>query len=215
MFIYKFTNPINNKCYIGITKNSLSKLSIRYNFDVKHNRKINRPISLALQKYGIDNFKFEIIKDDITDYKELLLLEQHFIKQYDSIKYGYNITTGGEGTQLFGKANPNYGKKAWNNGIKMSEEFCLASSLRQKGKTLSDSHLAAIRAKGLKEQIKITKEQENELIFLYGTGISREIIAKTLNIGVQVYKRIIGDLIKSGDLVKREFSTLFEEEYGY
>jgi group I intron endonuclease len=213
MFIYKFTNPINNKCYIGITKNSLSKLSIRYNFDVKHNSKTNRPISLALQKYGIDNFKFEIIKDDITDYKELLLLEKYFIKQYDSIKHGYNVTTGGEETQLFGKANPNYGKKAWNNGVKMSKELRLAASLRQKGKTLSDSHLAAIRANGLREQIKITKEQENKLIFLYGKGASREIIAKTLNIGVQVYKRIIKDLIKSGDLVKREINTIFEEEY--
>jgi len=213
MFIYKFTNPINNKCYVGITKNSLSKLSIRYNFDIKH--RMNRPIILALKKYGIENFKFEIIKDNILSYEELLQLEKHFIKLYCSIKHGYNITSGGEGTQLFGSANPNYGKKSWNNGIKMSKEFCENSSLRQKGKVLSDSHLKAVRVKGLREQVKITKEQENELIFLYGKGISREAIAYTLSIGVQVYKRIVNNLIKSGELVRREINTIFEEEYGY
>lgn len=213
MFIYKFTNPKNNKVYIGITKNSLSKLSIRYNFEVNNDKKTNRPITLALRKYGIDNFKFEIIKDNITNYKELLQLEKYFIKQYDSINHGYNVTIGGEGTQLFGVANPNYGKKAWNNGMKMSDEFKYIASLRQKGKTLSESHLAAIRAKGLRERINVTKEQENELIFLYGKGTPRNKIAKTLNIGVQVYKRIISDLISSGDLVKREMNTIFEEKY--
>jgi len=40
-------------------------------------------------------------------------MEYHYIKQYHShyTKNGYNITYGGEGTQLFGKLNGMYGKK--------------------------------------------------------------------------------------------------------
>ena len=213
MFIYRFTNPKNNKVYIGLCSNSLRELKARYIYDIKHNK--NRPIVNALRKYGIDNFKFEIIKNNITDREILLKLEQYFIKLYGSIKYGYNITAGGEGTQLFGKDNPNYGKKAWNNGLKMSKEFCQNSSLRQKGKILSESHLRATRERGLRERIKITEEQENELVFLYIKGESRESICQKIKLTMGPYRRIIKDLIANGGLIQREQNTIFEENYGY
>jgi group I intron endonuclease len=61
-FIYKITNIITNKCYIGETKKSNPYL--RWN---EHKRKITQGIGCpalqdAVKKYGIDNFKFEIFQ---------------------------------------------------------------------------------------------------------------------------------------------------------
>ena len=54
--IYKITNLINNKIYIGSTCNFKDRKS-------KHkNKKTNTMISRAISKYGWDNFLFEIIE---------------------------------------------------------------------------------------------------------------------------------------------------------
>lgn len=101
-YIYKITNKITNKCYIGETKKSNPQL--RWN---EHKSKIEKGIGCpalqyAVKKYGIDNFKFEvlIICFDEDRYK----FEKEYIKKYNSISpNGYNLTTGGEGGGFYGK----------------------------------------------------------------------------------------------------------------
>lgn len=97
MLIYKITNNINNKVYIGQTTNSLNERIREYRNEYKHNPN-SRPIIRAMNKYGFNNFNFEII--DETDSKlKLDELERKYIKEYNSLitQNGYNVELGGNG----------------------------------------------------------------------------------------------------------------------
>jgi group I intron endonuclease len=101
-YIYKITNQISKKCYIGETLKTNPYL--RWN---EHKRKIEQGIGCpalqdAVKKYGIENFTFEIliICFDEDRYK----FEIEYIKKYNSIApNGYNLTKGGEGGGFYGK----------------------------------------------------------------------------------------------------------------
>lgn len=101
-FIYKITNKITNKCYIGETKKSNPEL--RWN---EHKRKIEKGIGCpalqdAIKKYGIEHFKFEVLI--ICFDEDRYRFEKEYIKKYNSIApNGYNLTTGGEGGGFYGK----------------------------------------------------------------------------------------------------------------
>jgi group I intron endonuclease len=90
--IYKITNNINKKCYIGQTARTLYK---RYN-GVKINRVDNEPLKRAYKKYGKENFIIEILEFDVP----LDLLndrEKFYIKKFNCMApNGYNLTEGGD-----------------------------------------------------------------------------------------------------------------------
>jgi group I intron endonuclease len=85
--IYKHTNKINGKSYIGITKGEL-KRRWRKNGD---GYKLNRVFYKAIKKYGWENFDHEVL-ELVEDYKEALLKESKYIEFYNSVKNGYNIS---------------------------------------------------------------------------------------------------------------------------
>lgn len=93
--IYSITNILNNKVYIGKTSADPSrrwKDHIRSSLN-KDSKK--QYIHRAILKYGIDNFKFSIIKY-FTLEKDAYLAEKEHIKLYNSFgKNGYNETEGG------------------------------------------------------------------------------------------------------------------------
>lgn len=88
--IYKITNMINNKCYIGCSKNIEQRWK-------QHKRipKIKTSLYNAFRKYGINNFKFEIV--ELCLESELSEKEKYWINYYNSYNNGYNETLGGEG----------------------------------------------------------------------------------------------------------------------
>ena len=100
MIIYKITNQVNNKVYIGLTTESLQKRWCGHKVDSK---KKNSHLYISMRKYGIENFTIEII-DETDSFEKLGELERYYIKQYNSQdpNYGYNITAGGESNQLDG-----------------------------------------------------------------------------------------------------------------
>lgn len=110
MLIYKITNLINNKIYIGKTTRSLD---VRWKEHIQDSKNGKTPLYLAIQKYGIENFKIEIIQDDIFDIEELNRLEQYYIQQYDSLSHnnGYNIALGGDGGRTTSKLSESDIKK--------------------------------------------------------------------------------------------------------
>lgn len=94
--IYKATNKINGKIYIGQTTRSLRRRKQGHIQDTKNNRD-NSIFHRAIKKYGKNVFSWEIIENcDSKD--ELDEMEFHYIKQYDSYDNGYNLTLGGEGS---------------------------------------------------------------------------------------------------------------------
>lgn len=87
--IYKITNRINGKVYIGQSKEPNKRFKQHLN-DSK-----DSIIHLALKKYGIQNFDFKIIEKDIENYNER---EKYWINFYHAQdrRFGYNILPGGE-----------------------------------------------------------------------------------------------------------------------
>lgn len=98
MLIYKITNTLNNKIYIGQTTQTLKDRKRNYKNEVKFYKGTPRPIIAAMRKYGFDNFVFDIIEDNISSKEELDSKEQYYIQYYDcqvSSGKGYNVENGG------------------------------------------------------------------------------------------------------------------------
>ncbi len=91
MIIYKITNKINNKVYVGQTTRSLKE---RWNAHLKPNS--CRALYRAIEKYGKENFTVEEI-DGANSLSELNYLEQHYIWINNSLApKGYNLLSGGK-----------------------------------------------------------------------------------------------------------------------
>ena len=108
MGIYKITNMINNKCYIGLSTDIYNRWRYHKNHSKYRKKSINKPLYKAFKKYGIDNFKFEILEE--CEESKLSSLEIYYIEKFKSNdrKYGYNLTKGGDsGPTLKGSDNPN------------------------------------------------------------------------------------------------------------
>ena len=117
-YIYKITNLINGKTYIG--QHKYKKLNDSYMGSGKH-------LKYAKAKYGIENFKKDILVFGIVRKDFIDLLEKEYIKFYRSIgKAEYNIADGGEGNG------------GWNKGMTMSNEQKMKISKANKGKKLSE-----------------------------------------------------------------------------
>ena len=91
MWIYKITNIINNKLYIGQTINPVKDRFKRHINDAFKENPLNTHFARAIRKYGKENFIWEII-DTANSEEELKLKEQYWIRYYDAINNGYNET---------------------------------------------------------------------------------------------------------------------------
>ena len=96
-FIYKITNDINDKIYIGKTEFSIKKRFAEHCNDAFKNRNEKRPLYSAMKKYGVEHFSIELIEE--TDYPEER--EKYWISFYNSYVNGYNATLGADGKKLF------------------------------------------------------------------------------------------------------------------
>ena len=105
--IYKFTNKINNKVYIGKSQNLLQRYqSHKRNYNNSKLQDYNTKFYRALRKYGFENFDYEILEqsDSFTN-EQINEKEKYYIKLYNSIEKGYNIQAGGGDTTVPRKLN--------------------------------------------------------------------------------------------------------------
>lgn len=94
-YIYKITNDINQKVYIGQTSKSIEERWSEHKADYAYNKK-NRPLYSAMLKYGFSHFHIEQIEE--CSQKDVQEREIYWIAYYNSYHNGYNATKGGEGT---------------------------------------------------------------------------------------------------------------------
>lgn len=87
--IYKITNLLNRKIYIGQSIN----IQNRWEDHKYYSSNEHTALQAAFKKYGISNFSFEIIEE--CSKEELDEKEIYWIKFYDSYNNGYNLTKGG------------------------------------------------------------------------------------------------------------------------
>ena len=88
--VYKITNKINNKSYIGITQQDV-KQRFRQHKYYGNNKLRHSHLYNAMSKYGVDNFDIEVL-EDVNDIMELENKEIEYVKEY---KPEYNMTEGG------------------------------------------------------------------------------------------------------------------------
>lgn len=98
--IYKYQNKINGQIYIGQSVNIETRQK-QHLYDAM-NRPDTTGVDLAIAKYGIDNFDFEILEE--CPKEQLNEREIYWIDFYDSYKNGYNRTIGGD--SLHGENHP-------------------------------------------------------------------------------------------------------------
>lgn len=98
-YIYKITNLINQKAYIGKTINTIEERWAEHCRDYKRTRCEHRPLYDAMNKYGIENFIVEEIEE--VDISDLSKREIYWIGVYDTYNNGYNATLGGDGSILY------------------------------------------------------------------------------------------------------------------
>lgn len=123
--IYKITNTINNKVYIG------QSIDVKWRWyshkcELRHGRHGNSHLQYAWSLYGEDAFNFEVLEE--CPKEDLNIREQYYIDLYDSYNNdkGYNLTLGGGGTVTANEVlqfDP-YGNLVaeYRNGIEASEK---------------------------------------------------------------------------------------------
>lgn len=97
--IYKITNLINNKVYIGQTVKTVEKRFQQHKNNSNKDYFSQIVLYKAFNKYGIENFiceEIEEVENKLLDEREI-----YWIDYYDSYFNGYNSTIGGRATQLY------------------------------------------------------------------------------------------------------------------
>lgn len=198
-FLYKITNTITNKSYIGWTGKTVEGRWNTHKADALKN-KDNRKFYNSIRKHGVDCWTVETLCE-VDTIAEAKLKEIELIELFDSYNYGYNSTKGGDG----------------NNGIIMSAESNHKRSIALKGKPknydrtkkrlhsketkqkMSNSHIGKKKpwVKWNKDQIEkramtrrfITLEQFNQIHQLQKQGLSMKDIAKEINLSYDMVKK--------------------------
>lgn len=105
-YIYKITNKVNNKVYIGQTTDTIENRFKEHIAESTRSRSVDRPLYRAFLKYGIENFSIEVVEQVPTDTALLQQQEIFWIDFYHSFcgdpnSWGYNATRGGDSRLLF------------------------------------------------------------------------------------------------------------------
>ena len=98
-YIYKITNTLNDKVYIGQTIKTVQKRFTQHKNNSNKEYFSQIVLYKAFNKYGIENFVCEEIEEVPND--KLDEREKYWIEYYDSYFNGYNSTLGGRTTQLY------------------------------------------------------------------------------------------------------------------
>lgn len=94
-YIYKITNVVNGKMYVGNTSYDIQKRWKEHCHDSHKARCKDRPLYAAMNEYGLENFEIAVIEkcnDDISCERE-----QFWIDRLHTFENGYNNTMGGIG----------------------------------------------------------------------------------------------------------------------
>lgn len=92
-YIYVITNTKNNKQYIGQTNNVIR----RWKDHIYSINKSTLPLHLDMNKFGITNFTFQILEENVPK-EQMDEREKYWIRKLHTDKTGYNITEGGNYT---------------------------------------------------------------------------------------------------------------------
>ena len=186
-FIYKITNKLNNKVYIGQTIQKPIERFYQHCAKKCDKYILNMVIHKAIFKYGKDNFTFEVIEE--VPKQQLNEREEYWIKYYNSYTDGYNSTKGGQkGNKPFINID--------NNAI--IEQYQQGKSLRTIGKMFNIDK-ATVKSILIRNNIKLrttrtyklSQEDRANIILDIKQGLSRNTIVSKWNISKSYLSQLI------------------------
>lgn len=209
MLIYKLTNKINGKIYIGQTVNTL-EVRLQQHFSPS-TAKSNMLVSKAIRKYGRKNFTAEIL-EQCSSVDELNSKEQYWIKTFNSgdNKIGYNIKLGGfnferseelkEKIRIGIRASEKFKNKIpWNKGLttKTSQKLKEIGEIKRQKKQK--------RSESTKEKMRLAK-QGKTYEEIHGTNVN-DVKLKHYLASIALYPRTILQINSINKEVVNKFST--------
>ena len=144
--IYMIRCKINNKIYIGRSKNIKDRWK-QHKKELRNNKHCNKNIQKDWNKYGQDNFEFNIIVECEED--KLNELERKYINEYKSCGFGYNMT--------FGKDENGAEIHTEETKKKMSESHMGYNLTEETKKKMSESHMGHEVREETRKKISETK----------------------------------------------------------
>ena len=152
--VYKITNLINQKSYIGssirVEKRWQQHKNDAFN---SNNEKYNYPLYQAFRKYGLENFSFIILKDDFASIEEMQDYEQQMIISFCSLSpNGYNQTLNTNSNNI---ANENLQKH-----LNQIRKKCALVDKDENILEVYESYHAAARAQGWDGDSRATTVQK-------------------------------------------------------
>jgi group I intron endonuclease len=143
--IYKATNLINGRVYVGKTICRFKQRMANHISAAKSKRRIGA-FHNAINKYGAENFKWEIIDQCLLP-DMLCELEKKYIEQFNcKTPNGYNMTDGGEGMVGYVPSKETKKKRSISMAGKTPSRLAITNSIIvRKGKSLSLEHIQKLR----------------------------------------------------------------------
>lgn len=188
--IYKVTNLINGKVYIGQTIQTVQNRWYRHcGKSGISQAELNTHFKRAILKYGKDNFKIEVIED--CDSSLLNEREKYYISYFDSYNNGYNSTLGG-----------NDGYKPYKTNDKTNQQIAQlyeeGFSLREIGR---EYNLDKTTVKGILNRLnitlrkrrtyKFTEKVRNNIISDLKNGLTRKEVIQKYKISKSYLSQLI------------------------
>lgn len=174
-FIYKITNKINGKSYIGQTIQDVKERFYQHCATKCNQAVLNMVIHKAINKYGKSNFTIEVIEE--VESTNLNDRERYWIRYYDSYNNGYNSTEGGQDRiKLFKNLDTESIVREYKSGKSLREIGRLFNVDKQTIKDLLVRNNINLRTT---RTYKLSQKDREDIIKDLSLGLSRkEIISK-------------------------------------
>lgn len=194
-YIYKITNKVNNKVYIGQTR-----YTVEFRWRQHIHKKDKTYFHNAIHKYGIENFIIEVLEE--CPINQLNSREIFYIAKYDSFNNGYNLTIGGDGNRRL-LLDDKYDeiKELYLSGFSSNK----IAELYEVDKASIVKILKQLNVKIRSNKLNINNQELQELIADYNSGCSLRSLAKRYDcspLGLKEY------LIKKGVDIRIKYSIL-------
>ena len=186
-FIYKITNTINSKSYIGQTIQNVKERFYQHCATKCSKAVSNMAIHRAIKKYGKSNFTVEVIEE--IDSANLNDRERYWIKYYNSYNNGYNSTKGGQdGCKPFKDLDVESIIKEYNTGKSLRTLGTIFKVDKQTIKDLLIRHNVELRTT---RTYKLSQKDRDKVLEDFASGLSRKEIMIKWNISKSYLSQLI------------------------
>lgn len=186
-FIYKITNIINGKSYIGQTIQDVKDRFYQHCATKCSKAVLNMAIHRAIEKYGKSNFTIEVIEE--IDSTNLNDREKYWIKYYNSYNNGYNSTEGGqEGCKSFKDLDVESIIREYNSGKSLRALGIIFEVDKQTIKDLLIRHNVELRTT---RTYKLSQIDREKVLEDFNFGLSRKEIIIKWNISKSYLSQLI------------------------